>query len=173
MMSDRRSRRQRSAAAQQDARNRQTRTLARRGADASFACSGTSESRTEAIAALRRLRMTGPEIAEVLGTACSTVSGILRIGLGKLSRLEPPEPPNRLAPAAAGEVGRHELVLGTEVDVEGGLGDARLRDDRVHADAADPVGVEETLGGLEDPYGGGRARDRGRGQCSGRSPGWL
>src|SRR5579862_7379983 len=48
----------------------------------------TSEQRVEAIAALRRLRFTGPEIAEILGMALSTVSGILtRIGLGKLGRL--------------------------------------------------------------------------------------
>jgi transposase InsO family protein len=48
----------------------------------------TSERRIEAIAALRRLRFTGPEIAEALGMALSTVSGILtRIGLGKLGRL--------------------------------------------------------------------------------------
>ena len=48
-----------------------------------------SEERTvEAIAALRRLRFTGPEIAEVLGRAPSTVSGILtRIGMGRLGRL--------------------------------------------------------------------------------------
>ena len=65
----------------------------------------TSERRVEAIAALRRLRMTGPEIAEVLGMACSTVSGILkRVGLGKLSRLEPPEPPNRYERRQAGEL---------------------------------------------------------------------
>jgi transposase InsO family protein len=65
----------------------------------------TSEQRTEAIAALRRLRFTGPEIAEVLGMACSTVSGILkRIGLGKLSRLQPPEPPNRYERRHAGEL---------------------------------------------------------------------
>jgi hypothetical protein len=58
--------------------------------------SRTPETRVEAIAALRRLRMTGPEIAELLGMASSTVSAVLdRIGLGKLSRLEPPEPPNR------------------------------------------------------------------------------
>jgi transposase InsO family protein len=52
----------------------------------------TDEQRVEAIAALRRLRMTGPEIADVLGMAVSTVSGILtRIGLGRLGRvgLEP------------------------------------------------------------------------------------
>jgi transposase InsO family protein len=48
----------------------------------------TSEQRVQAIAALRRLRFTGPEIAECLGMALSTVSGILtRIGMGKLGRL--------------------------------------------------------------------------------------
>ena len=48
----------------------------------------TSEDRVAAIVALRRLRFTGPEIAEVLGMALSTVSGILtRIGMGKLGRL--------------------------------------------------------------------------------------
>jgi hypothetical protein len=52
----------------------------------------TDEQRTQAVAALRRLRFTGPEIAETLGMALSTVSGILsRIGTGKLGRhgLEP------------------------------------------------------------------------------------
>ena len=48
----------------------------------------TSEERVQAIAALRRLRFTGPEIAETLAMALSTVSGILtRIGMGKLGRL--------------------------------------------------------------------------------------
>jgi transposase InsO family protein len=48
----------------------------------------TPEDRIEAIAALRRLRFTGPEIAELLEMALSTVSGILtRIGMGKLGRL--------------------------------------------------------------------------------------
>ena len=48
----------------------------------------TGEQRVEAIAALRRLRFTGPEIAEVLEMPISTVSGILRrIGMGKLGRL--------------------------------------------------------------------------------------
>jgi transposase InsO family protein len=48
----------------------------------------TEERHVEAIAALRRLRMTGAEIAEVLCMAHSTVSGILtKIGLGKLGRL--------------------------------------------------------------------------------------
>jgi transposase InsO family protein len=65
----------------------------------------TCERRVEAIAMLRQLRMTGAEIAECLGMALSTVQGILtRIGLGKLSRLEPPEPPNRYERKRAGEL---------------------------------------------------------------------
>ena len=56
----------------------------------------TSDERVELIAMLRRLRLTAAEIAFCLGTALSTVSAVLtRIGLGKLSRLAPPEPPNR------------------------------------------------------------------------------
>jgi transposase InsO family protein len=48
----------------------------------------TDELRVEAIAALRRLRFTGAEIAQLLGMALSTVSGILtRIGMGRLGRL--------------------------------------------------------------------------------------
>jgi transposase InsO family protein len=59
----------------------------------------------EAIAALRRLRMTAVEIAELLGMALSTVSlWLKRIGLGKRSRLEPPEPPNRYERARPGEL---------------------------------------------------------------------
>jgi transposase InsO family protein len=50
--------------------------------------SRTSEERVQVIAALRRLRMTGAEIAECLDMALTTVSGILtRIGMGKLGRL--------------------------------------------------------------------------------------
>jgi|SRR5215218_3019149 len=65
----------------------------------------TPQDRIEAIAVLRRLRMTGAEIAETLSMALSTVQGILtRIGLGKLSRLEPPEPPNRYERKRAGEL---------------------------------------------------------------------
>src|SRR4051794_3909591 len=45
----------------------------------------TDERRIQVIAALRRLRMTGAEIAEVLGTPPTTVSGLLKkIGMGKL-----------------------------------------------------------------------------------------
>ena len=48
----------------------------------------TPEERVQLIAALRRLRMTGAEIAECLDMAVTTVSGILtRIGMGRLGRL--------------------------------------------------------------------------------------
>jgi len=65
----------------------------------------TPPDRVEAIAALRRLRMTGPEIAEVLGMATSTVSAVLlRIGLGRLSRLAPAEPIRRYERHRPGEL---------------------------------------------------------------------
>ncbi len=65
----------------------------------------TAEDRVQAIAALRRLRMTGAEIAICLGMPVSTVSAVLgRIGLGKRSRLEPPEPPNRYERKRPGEL---------------------------------------------------------------------
>jgi transposase InsO family protein len=64
----------------------------------------TDERRVEAIAALRRVRLTGPEIAEVLGMPLSTVSGILtRIGMGRLGRLGL-EPARRYERARPGEL---------------------------------------------------------------------
>src|SRR3954462_4536972 len=65
----------------------------------------TREERVQAIAAVGRVRLTGAQIAEALSMPLSTVSGILtRIGLGKLSRLEPPEPPNRYESRHPGEL---------------------------------------------------------------------
>ena len=65
----------------------------------------TPADRVEVIVALRRLRMTGAEIAFCLGMAASTVSAVLgRVGLGKLSRLQVPEPPNRYQRRRAGEL---------------------------------------------------------------------
>jgi transposase len=56
----------------------------------------TEDERINAIVALRKLRLTGQEVALALGMPASTVSGILtRVGLGKLSRLEPPQPVRR------------------------------------------------------------------------------
>ena len=58
-----------------------------------------------AIRSLRKLRMTAAQIAEILALALSTVSlWLKRIGLGKRSRLEPPEPPNRYERRHPGEL---------------------------------------------------------------------
>jgi transposase InsO family protein len=65
----------------------------------------TAADRVAVIESLRRLFMTAAEIAEVLGMARSTVSAVLkRIGLGKRSRLTPPEPPNRYERKRPGEL---------------------------------------------------------------------
>ena len=65
----------------------------------------TPERRLRAIAALRRLRFTAAEIAECLRMPRSTVSAVLtRIGLGRLCRLEPPEPANRYERKRPGEL---------------------------------------------------------------------
>ena len=65
----------------------------------------TPEELVEVIVLLRKLRMSGTEIAFCLAMALSTVSAVLlRVGLGKLSRLQPPEPPNRYERRHAGEL---------------------------------------------------------------------
>jgi len=65
----------------------------------------TPPERVCSIARLRRLRMTAAEIAEALAMPLSTVCAVLqRIGLGRLSRLAPPEPPNRYERRRAGEL---------------------------------------------------------------------
>jgi transposase InsO family protein/transposase len=110
----------------------------------------TPEDRVEVIVALRRLRMTGAEIAFCLGMALSTVSAVLgRVGLGKLSRLEPPEPPNRYERRHAGELLHVDIKkLGR---IEGGAG-KRVRDGlRQHKRrrATDAAGVRRNLIGWE------------------------
>jgi transposase InsO family protein len=65
----------------------------------------TPDDRVAAIAALRRLRLTAAEIAELLSMPVSTISAVLqRIGLGKRSRLEPLEPCNRYERRHPGEL---------------------------------------------------------------------
>ena len=64
----------------------------------------TDERTIGVIAALRRLRFTGPEIAELLDRPLSTVSGILtRIGMGRLGRLGL-EPAQRYERSRPGEL---------------------------------------------------------------------
>jgi transposase InsO family protein len=79
--------------------------LADRSSAPAVVANRTSDERVELVAALRRLRMTAAEIAELLGMPVSTVSGILtRVGLGRLSRLEPLEPANRYQRQRPGEL---------------------------------------------------------------------
>jgi transposase InsO family protein/transposase len=85
----------------------------------------TCERRVEAIAALRRLRFTGAEIAELLGMPLSTVSGILtRIGMGRLGRLglEPAERYQRERPGELVHIDVKKLGR-----IQGGAG-KRVRD---------------------------------------------
>jgi transposase InsO family protein len=64
----------------------------------------TPSQRVEAIVALRRLRFTAAEIAELLQMALSTVSGILRrLGMGRLGRIGL-EPPRRYERSRPGEL---------------------------------------------------------------------
>ena len=64
----------------------------------------TDEQTVQLLAALRRLRFTAPELADLVGMPCSTVSAILkRIGLGKLGRLGL-EPAVRYERARPGEL---------------------------------------------------------------------
>ncbi|MDQ3983386.1 MAG: IS481 family transposase [Actinomycetota bacterium] len=65
----------------------------------------TPADRVELIVQLRHLRLTADRIAGYLGMALSTVSLVLkRLGLGKLSALDEPEPPNRYERRHPGEL---------------------------------------------------------------------
>jgi len=64
----------------------------------------TAPETVELLAALRRLRFTAPELADLLEMPCSTISGVLkRIGMGKLGRLGQ-EPAVRYERARPGEL---------------------------------------------------------------------
>ena len=83
----------------------------------------TRQERVEVIVALRRLRFTAAEIAETLGMAVSTVSGILtRLGLGRLGRLGLEQPvryersrPGELVHIDVKQLGRIEGGAGKRV----------------------------------------------------------
>ena len=114
-----------------------------------FVHNRTDERRVQVIVALRRLRMTGAEIAEVLRMPQTTVSGLLKkIGMGKLGRLglEPAERYERKRPGELIHVDVKKLGR-----IEGGSG-KRWRDlpkhheRRRHTDAA---GVRRNIIGWE------------------------
>jgi transposase InsO family protein len=78
--------------------------LVDRSSAADTVANRTDESTVQLLAALRRLRFTAPELADLLGLPCSTISGILkRIGMGKLGRLGL-EPAQRYERARPGEL---------------------------------------------------------------------
>ena len=107
----------------------------------------TAEERVQAIAALRRLRFTGPEIAETLGMALSTVSGILsRIGMGKLGRLGL-EPAQRYERERPGELIHIDVKkLGR---IQGGAGHRIAGRPRGNPSKTDPWGARRRQVGWE------------------------
>jgi transposase InsO family protein len=109
----------------------------------------TDEQLVRTIAALRQLRMTGAEIAQALGMALSTVSGILtRSGLGKLGRLGL-EPAQRYERERPGELLHIDIKkLGR---IQGGPG-KRMRDRQkkyYNLTATDRAGKRRKLVGWE------------------------
>jgi transposase InsO family protein len=107
----------------------------------------TSEERIEAIAALRRLRFTGPEIAETLEMPLSTVSGILlRIGMGKLGRLG-------LEPAVRYERERPGELIHIDVKklgrIQGGAGKRVTGKQRHNWERSDRSGTRRKMVGWE------------------------
>ncbi|MEA2382256.1 MAG: hypothetical protein QOH72_2227, partial [Solirubrobacteraceae bacterium] len=106
----------------------------------------TPPDRVGAICALRRLHMTAAEIAEVLAMPLSTVSAVLlREGLGKRSRLAPPEPANRYERRRAGELVHIDIKKLGRITVPGHAvtGNRRQRADRtrVGSPTGRPVGT--------------------------------
>jgi transposase InsO family protein len=108
----------------------------------------TAADRVETIAALRRLFMTAAEIAEVLGMALSTVSAVLkRIGLGKRSRLTPPEPPNRYERRRPGELVHLDIKKLGRISALGA--GHRVTGDRASRDQATVAGKQRRVTGWE------------------------
>ncbi len=72
----------------------------------------------ERIESLRRQRMPGKEIAATVGVSPATVSRVLkRLGLSKLSALEPAEPPRRYEREQPGEmIHRHQKARQVQSD---------------------------------------------------------
>jgi transposase InsO family protein len=108
----------------------------------------TPPERVAAICLLRQGRLTAAEIAQVLSMPPSTVSAVLlREGLGKRSRLQPPEPVNRYERSAPGELVHIDIKkLGR---IEGGPG-KRVTGRRSHTRSqTDAAGVRRKRIGWE------------------------
>jgi transposase InsO family protein len=109
----------------------------------------TDERTEQLLAALRRLRFTAPELAELLDMPCSTISAVLkRLGMGKLGRLG-------LEPAVRYERQRPGELIHIDVKklgrIQGGAG-KRWRDGmRQHYNSRrrDAAGVDRNTVGWE------------------------
>lgn len=112
-----------------------------------FVANRSDEQLVGAIAALRRLRFTGPEISEVLDRPVSSVSGILtRIGMGKLGRLGL-EPAERYERTVAGELIHIDVKkLGR---IQGGAGHRIHGHKRSNPDKTDGAGRRRRQVGWE------------------------
>jgi transposase InsO family protein len=107
----------------------------------------TCERRVAVIRSLRQLRMTGAEIAEVLGMPETTVSGILtRSGLGRLGRLG-------MEPAVRYERSRPGELLHIDVKklgrIEGGAGHRVMGRPRGNPSKTDGSGIRRAQVGWE------------------------
>jgi transposase InsO family protein len=103
----------------------------------------------ELIAALRKLRFSGPQIAELTGRPLSTVGAVLkRIGMGRLGRLG-------LEPAVRYERSRPGELIHTDIKklgrIQGGAGKQVRQTKRQHYQptATDKAGVRRQLVGWE------------------------
>lgn len=106
----------------------------------------TPPDRVAAICALRRLHLSAAELAEAFSMPLSTVSAVLlREGLGKRSRLAPPEPPNRYERRTPGELVHIDIKKLGRIVVPGhavtGNRRQRAASTRVGSPTGRPVGV--------------------------------
>ena len=138
----------------------------------------TPEDRVQAIAALRRLRFTGAQIAELLAMPEKTVSGILtRIGLGRLGRLglEPArryerKRPGELIHVDVKKLGRIERGAGHRVTGKRRTTTARRTEPRRRSAAAGRLGVRPRRDRRRDPARLRRGARRREGEDRGRLP---
>ena len=128
--------------------------------------------------------MTAAQIAEILALALSTVSlWLKRIGLGKRSRLEPPEPPNRYERRHPGELVHVDIKQLGRISraapaiASSATARARSTPHRGPQARADPLRIRPRDGRRPQPAGlrrGPADADRAlrdRGSCAERSPG--
>ncbi len=110
----------------------------------------TPSERVAVICQLRQLRWTAADIAERLSMPLSTVSAVLlREGLGKRSRLEPLEPPNRYERSAPGELIHIDVKKLPRIVGGPGHRATGRKGARVPPTRTDPAGIRRGIIGTE------------------------